>query len=72
MKTSDLPDGFRDMLSFGLVEALLGRRSSRFFKGAEIPDGVVKFKSRFEPAPLTEWKSSLWWPPVAATRAGTT
>ena len=53
MKTSDLPDGFRDVLSFGLVEALLGRRSRRFFMGAEIPDGVFKYKSRFEPVPLT-------------------
>ena len=59
MKTSDLPDGFRDMQSFGLVEALLGRRSRRFFKGAEIPDGVLKFKSRFEPMPLTELEKLL-------------
>ena len=59
MKTSDLPDGFRDMQSFGLVEALLGRRSRRFFKGAEIPDGVLKFKSRFETMPLTELEKLL-------------
>ena len=35
-KTTILP-GIQDMLSFGLVEALLGRRSRRFFMGAEIP-----------------------------------
>jgi hypothetical protein len=59
MKTGDLPDGFRDMLSFGLVEALLGRRSRRFFMGAEIPDGVFKYKSRFESMPLTELEKLL-------------
>ena len=59
MQKSDLPDGFRDVLSFGLVEALLGRRSRRFFMGAEIPDGVFKYKSRFEPVPLTEMEKLL-------------
>lgn len=59
MKTADLPDGFRDMLSFGLVEALLGRRSRRFLMGAEIPDGVFRHKSRFEPVPLTELEKLL-------------
>ena len=47
------------MMSFGHVEALLSRRSRRFFKGAEIPDGVFKYKSRFEPAPLTEFEKLL-------------
>jgi len=64
MQTSDLPDGFRDVLSFGLVEALLGRRSRRFFMGAEIPDGVFKYKSRFEPGPphgwFSPWQASVW------------
>ena len=59
MKTADLPDGFRDMLSFGLVDALLGRRSRRFFMGAEIPDGVFKYKSRFATVPLTEPETLL-------------
>jgi hypothetical protein len=40
------PQGFQDMLAFGLIEALLGRRSRRVFMGAEIPDGVFAFKSR--------------------------
>ena len=39
----DVPPGFRDMLSFGLLDALLGRRSRRFFLGAEIPDGVFAY-----------------------------
>ena len=59
MKTGDLPDGFRDMMSVSLVDALLGRRSRRFFIGAEIPDGVFKYKSRFEPVPLTELEKLL-------------
>ena len=39
MEEMDIPPGFQDMLSFGLVEALLGRRSRRFFMSSEIPDG---------------------------------
>lgn len=45
--------GFKDMLSFGLLEALLGRRSRRSFMGAEIPDGVFAYTSRTRPVPLT-------------------
>ena len=47
------------MLSFGLVEALLGRRSRRFFLGAEIPDGVFSTSPAFEPVPLTELEKPL-------------
>ena len=47
------------MLSFGLVEALLGRRSRRFFMGAEIPDGVFAYKSRHAPVPLSELEKLL-------------
>jgi hypothetical protein len=54
MKKSSTPPGFRDMLEFGMIEALLGRRSRRFFKGAEIPDGVLAYKSRHSPFPLSE------------------
>jgi hypothetical protein len=51
--------GFEDMLSFGLVEALLGRRSRRFFMGAEIPDGVFAYTSQHKPAPLTDLEKLL-------------
>lgn len=54
MAHNELPPGFQDMLSFGLVEALLGRRSRRFFMGAEIPDGVMAYRSRHPPFPLSE------------------
>lgn len=47
------------MLSFGLVEALLGRRCRRFFMGAEIPDGVFKFKSKQKLTPLSELEKYL-------------
>jgi hypothetical protein len=54
-----LPAGFKDMLSFGLIDALLGRRSRRFFMGAEIPDGVFTYKSRHKPLPLNELEKLL-------------
>jgi hypothetical protein len=54
MEKMKIPSGFQDMLSFGLVEALLGRRSRRFFMGAEIPDGVFAYKSEHPPMPLSE------------------
>jgi hypothetical protein len=47
------------MLSFGLMEALLGRRSRRFFRGAEIPDGVMAYRSRHPPFPLSELEKLL-------------
>ncbi|MBC5775143.1 hypothetical protein H8S95_13780 [Pontibacter sp. KCTC 32443] len=55
----ELPHGFQKMIDFGLVEALLGRRSRRFFMGAEIPDGVFTYKSRHEPVPLSELEKLL-------------
>ena len=59
MEKYSLPPGFQDMLRFGLVEALLGRRSRRFFLGAEIPDGVLAYKSKHSPLPLSELEKLL-------------
>jgi hypothetical protein len=59
MKQHTLPPGFQDMLSFNFIEALLGRRSRRFFKGAEIPDGVFKYTSNHKPVPLTDLEKML-------------
>ena len=59
MNLSNLPSGFQDMLSFRLVDALLGRRSRRFFMGAEIPDGVFAYKSQHESVPLTDLEKML-------------
>lgn len=53
------PPGFDDMLAFGLVDSLLGRRSRRFFRGAEIPDGPLAYKSRHVPLPLSELEKML-------------
>jgi hypothetical protein len=59
MKKYNLPPGFQDMLSFGLIEGLLNRRSRRFFMGAEIPDGVFAHKSNHKPVPLTDLEKML-------------
>jgi hypothetical protein len=59
MKKFQLPPGFQDMLGFGLVEALLGRRSRRFFQGAEIPEGVFAYKSKQPTMPLSELEKLL-------------
>ncbi|GAB3200153.1 hypothetical protein ABID22_003088 [Pontibacter aydingkolensis] len=59
MNDNQLPQGFTEMLAFGLVEALLGRRSRRFFMGAEIPDGVFAYKSKHKPVPLSELEKLL-------------
>ncbi len=54
-----LPPGFQTALEFPLVAALLGRRSRRFFRGAEIPDGVFAYKSKHEHLPLSELEKLL-------------
>ena len=54
-----VPPGFQSMQAFTLLEALTGRRSRRFFKGAEIPDGVFAYKSRHETEPLSELEKLL-------------
>jgi hypothetical protein len=59
MELSNLPEGFHDMKNFGLLDALLGRRSRRFFLGAEIPDGVFAYKSHHDLVPLSELEKLL-------------
>jgi hypothetical protein len=51
--------GFEDMRRFPLLQALLGRRSRRFARGAEIPDGPFAFRSRHPPLPLSELETLL-------------
>jgi hypothetical protein len=53
------PPGFKDMMRFPLLDALLGRRSRRFFMGATIPDGPFAFASQKNPLPLTELERLL-------------
>jgi hypothetical protein len=59
MTDNHFPPGFQDLLSVGLIDALLGRRSRRFFMGAEIPDGVFAFKSKQKHMPLSELEKFL-------------
>ena len=59
MSTISSFQGFKNIEAFPLIEALLGRRSRRFFLGAEIPDGVFAYKSRHKPWPLTDLEKML-------------
>ena len=40
-----LTETLNDLLKFPLMDAIAGRRSRRFCMGAEIPDGVLAYKS---------------------------
>lgn len=46
-------------LTFPLVDALFGRRSRRFYRGAEIPDGPLAYRSKHRPLPLSELERLL-------------
>ena len=59
MSSNEFPQGFTDMLEFPLIQALLGRRSRRFFMGAEIPDGPMAYKSKHEPEPPDDLETML-------------
>jgi hypothetical protein len=59
MENSNFPPGYKELSNFGLIEALLGRRSRRFFMGAEIPDGVFAYKSKQDSMPLSELEKLL-------------
>ena len=60
MKTNEsLNDTLNELLKFPLMEAIAGRRSRRFCMGAEIPDGVLAFKSKHKPLPLSEIEQLL-------------
>ncbi|HSP48447.1 MAG TPA: hypothetical protein VLN47_10275 [Clostridiaceae bacterium] len=59
MTEGRVPEGYRDMMEFSLVDALMGRRARRFFRGAEIPDGVFAYKSNYRHEPLTEEEKFL-------------
>jgi len=48
---NSLPPGFQEMLAFG--------QARRSFLGAEIPDGLLAYKSRHQPVPLSELEKLL-------------
>jgi hypothetical protein len=56
------------LAQFPLVAALLGRRSRRFARGDEIPDGPLAYRSAHDPQPLTELERLL----VLGAMGGTT
>ena len=64
----DKPQGLVEACSFPLIEAIHGRRSRRFAKGASIPSGPLAFTSRNAPEPLTELEQML----LVSTIAGNT
>ncbi len=54
-----VPKGLAEAIQFPLIEALYGRRARRFSKGAEIPDGPLKFKSKVLPQPLSDMEQMM-------------
>jgi hypothetical protein len=54
-----LKNTLNDFLRFPLSEAIAGRRARRFCLGAEIPDGVLSYKSKHDPLPLSEIEQLL-------------
>ena len=54
-----LKNTLNDFLRFPLSEAIAGRRARRFCLGAEIPDGVLSYKSKHDPLPLSDIEQLL-------------
>ncbi|MCU0563461.1 MAG: hypothetical protein MUE48_05895 [Desulfobacterales bacterium] len=65
---ASLPRGLVEAASFPLIEAIHGRRSRRFAKGATIPEGPLAFASRQPPEPLDPVEQML----LIATISGNT
>ena len=63
-----LPRGLAEAATFPLIEAIHGRRSRRFAKGATIPNGPLAFSSRYAPEALDPQEQML----LLATVAGNT
>ncbi len=59
MKKLDYAGGIKQIRQYPLIEALLGRRSRRFFMGGQIPDGVFQYKSGHEAVPLSDVEKML-------------
>ncbi len=55
----NLPPGLVEATNFPLIEAIHGRRSRRFARGASIPGGPLAYTSKHAPAPLTELEQTL-------------
>lgn len=57
--TEQEASALEELLQFPLTDALFGRRSRRFFRGAVIPDGPLEYTSTHEPLPLSELERLL-------------
>jgi hypothetical protein len=64
----ELPQGLLDAVEFPLIDALHGRRSRRFARGASIPDGPLAHTSQHPPEALSELEQML----LLTTVAGNT
>ncbi len=64
----NLPKGLMEAVEFPLIEAIHGRRSRRFARGASIPDGPLAFTSKREAEPLSKLEQML----LLTTVAGNT
>ena len=53
------PKGLTTAAEFPLLEAIHGRRSRRFARGASIPDGPLTYQSKHDPEPLSELEQML-------------
>ncbi|PRY22209.1 hypothetical protein CLV78_107133 [Aliiruegeria haliotis] len=67
-KVPAFPKGLVEAAEFPLIEAIHGRRSRRFAKGATIPDGPLAHSSTEPPEPLTDTEQML----LLTTVAGNT
>ncbi|MBZ0218610.1 MAG: hypothetical protein K8F25_18790, partial [Fimbriimonadaceae bacterium] len=67
-RISKLPKGLIEAAGFPLIDAIHGRRSRRFAKGATIPDGPLAYTSKYEAVPLSELEQLL----LLTTVAGNT
>lgn len=67
-KLPHLPKGLIEAANFPLIEAIHGRRSRRFAKGASIPDGPLAYTSTEAPEALSEMEQML----LLTTVAGNT
>ncbi|MCA8906742.1 MAG: hypothetical protein KDA49_15640 [Rhodospirillaceae bacterium] len=67
-RVPNLPRGLTEAAQFPLIEAIQGRRSRRFAKGASIPDGPLAYTSAHRPAPLSDLEQML----LLTTVAGNT
>lgn len=65
---SSAPRGLIEAATFPLIDAIHGRRSRRFAKGAAIPDGPLAYASKHAPEPLDPLEQML----LISTIAGNT